>query len=189
MEQRFAIAAKAEHIEAVYFKNHAYDVFRSPTTRNVRRGFLWVTGCGLAFVLYAQHLPNSIGMIALAVTAMIGQTLLLVITFRNLNKGRQRIIAFARDTERGGTALLRLTEQGFSLTFGGAEHIERWSQVQHAVLAEDHILIRTLTTFFFPKASMQADDFATLTALIRQHTLLPEGPEEREAARTTGTPA
>lgn len=187
MEHRILIKATAAHIEAIYFKDAAYDVFRSSATRSVRRAFLWVVGCGLAFILYAQGMPNSSTLIALVATAILGQSLLLGLSFNSLNKVRQQIIAFARDTERGGTAELRLTDLGFALTFKGAEHIERWSQVQHTVLAEDHILIRTLTPYIFPKAGMQAEEFATLTGLVRQHTLPLADAPTAEGGQAEGT--
>lgn len=172
MEHRFQISVTAKQVESVFFKDSAFDVFQSLATLRVRRGFLWVVGGGLAFILFTYDMPNSGTFISLAFTAIIGQTILLGLAFHKLNKQRQQIADFARSTEQGGPAELSITNLGFSLAFKNAEHIERWSQVLNSTLAEDHIIVHTLTMYIFPKASMTEGDFETLTKLVKNFTLV-----------------
>jgi hypothetical protein len=176
------IAATAKQVEAIYFKDGAFDVFESPATRRARRGSLWVTPIAGAFILYAMGQPNSTGLISMATTVLIGQTVILGFSFHNLNKQRQRVVDFARATEKGGPAELRTTDIGFSLTFKGAEHIERWINVQSATVAEDHIALFTTTNYLFPKASMTETQFVELCAIIRKQTLLDNEAAEAQAA-------
>jgi hypothetical protein len=171
MEQRFSIAPTAKHVESVFFKDGAYDVFESTATQRARRGFLWVIPVATAFILFALDRPNSGSLIGLAAAAIIGQTTLLGLAFNNLNKQRQQVVDFAHSIEQGGPSELRVTDMGFSLTFKGAEHIERWNLVVNTTIADDHIFIRASSTYIFPRASMKDNDFVALSNIVRDHTL------------------
>ena len=177
MDRRFHIEVTARHVEEVFFKEGAYDVFRSATTQRARRGFLWVMGGGAPTLFLLVNMPNTGAIIGLVVTAMIGQSIILGLSFNNLIKERQHIANFARATAQGGPAVIRIADHGFSVTYKGTEQIERWHQVMASTLADDHVFVRAVNTYIFPKASMPAPDFDELTKLVRDATL-PEVPEE-----------
>lgn len=182
MKEAIQVSATAKQIEDIYFKDGSFDVFESPATRRARRGWIWATPIAGAFILYAMGEPHSAGVIGMAATVLIGQTIMLGLSFHNLNKQRQRVVDFARATEKGGQAELRTTDLGFSLTFKGAEHIERWINVQSATVAEDHIALQTTAHYMFPKASMTEAQFVELSAIVREHTLLDKKEAEAQAA-------
>ncbi|HMN04574.1 MAG TPA: hypothetical protein PKD45_02515 [Flavobacteriales bacterium] len=171
MELNIHLVPKAKDIEAIYFKDGAFDVFESQATRRVRRGFLWVVPTALVLILLMKGRPNSGAFIGLATTAAVAQCLLLAQAFHRLLKQRRMISDFARDAERMGPVELRMTDGGFSLRMDGQTHMERWPFLQKATVADDHVALHASASYVLPKAGMEEKEFEALVNVVRSHTV------------------
>lgn len=172
MQQPIRINVTAEEVKAVFFKDNAYDFFRSPPARQMWTRLAWVAGVAGALILALLALPNTGPYIGFVVAMLAGQTVMLIVTLRSVYKHRRHVVLFAKSVAANCPADLRVTDLGFSFTFKGAERIERWTNVVGATVAEDHISLQARDQYFFPKAGMPEESFVWLSKVVRERTYL-----------------
>ena len=169
VEKTISLDFNRANFEELYFKDNQQNLFLSPLVRQELVTLVIVLSFLITSVIYSLVTDRNAWLIVVFTIF----TLLLFIPYylkaKQVFTWRKDVIRMLDKYEKIKSHKLVLTEEALCLIQDETEEIHRWSAFNHVEISDNYLLLTGTAQFFFPKKSMQMDDYAYFIQTVKAH--------------------
>lgn len=153
--------------EAIYFKDHQADYFRSPTVKGTFIAWVISACLALASGIYGA-VSDNYGLLIITSIALVMTTLTYLRACRVLYKWKAEISAWLDREEQYNDYRIIVSENSFILRQDDKETMERWSNFSTATISDEYMLLAGSQNFIIPSSSLKPEDYAELRKVVSE---------------------